>query len=50
MFTPIMKITILAALMLLSAACDQAPEHEYLNKDIPPCTPVPQSTVDPCDP
>lgn len=48
--TRIMQITALVATLLLVAACDQAPEHEHLNKEIPPCTPVPESTVDPCDP
>ena len=38
------------AALLLLAACDQASEREYLRDEIPPCTPVPGSTVDPCDP
>ena len=50
MFTRILQITALVAVLLLLAACDQAPEHEYLKKEIPPCTPAPDSTVDPCDP
>ena len=50
MFTRVLQITSLVAALLLFAACDQAPEHEYLKGEIPPCTPVPGSTVDPCDP
>ena len=50
MSTRILQITTLVAVMLLVAACDQASEHEYLTKEIPPCTPVSGSIVDPCDP
>ena len=50
MSTLILKITTLVAALLLVAACDQASEYEYLTKEIPPCTPVSGSDVDPCDP
>ncbi len=46
----------LAALTLASIACNngqpppaEAAKTEYLTQDIPPCTPVPGSPVDPCD-
>ena len=39
-FTRILQFTTLVAALLLFAACDQAPDHEYLKKEIPPCTPV----------
>ena len=43
-------VTLSAVALLLLAACDQAPDHGYLEKEIPPCTPVLGPTVDPCDP
>ena len=50
MSTRVLQITTLVAVLLLLAACDQTPEHEYLEREIPPCTPVPGSIVAPCDP
>ena len=41
MFTRVLQITILIAVLLLVAACEQAPDHEYLNKEISPCTLAP---------
>ena len=39
-FTRILQITTLVAGLLLFAACDQTPDHEYLKKKRLPCTPV----------
>ena len=50
MITRIMQITTLVAVTLFVATCDEAPEDEYLKEEIPPCTPVPGTSVDPCDP
>ena len=41
MFTRDLQITILIAVLLLIDASDQTPEHEYLDKEIPPYTPGP---------
>ena len=50
MFNRTLQITTLITALLLCAACNQTPEQEYLKEDIPPCTPVLGSTVNPCDP
>ena len=49
------QIILLAVLTLTIAACDpsesvgkEATEPEYLTEEMPPCTPVPGSSVDPC--
>lgn len=39
-----------AASAVLLAACGSSDAAEYLTEDIPPCTPLPGSSVDPCEP
>ena len=43
---------VLGSLLLLLAACDTGKPSgaEYLTEEIPPCTPVPGSSVDTCEP
>ena len=50
------QIVLLAALTLTIAACDpsesvekEATEPGYLTEEMPPCTPVPGTSVDPCE-
>ena len=50
MFIRFWQFTIPVAALLLLAACDETSESEYLEDEIPPCTAVPGSAVDPCDP
>ncbi len=59
------RIVLIAALLLLIAACEDAPQQHtskasptptpslytgYLTNEIPPCTPISGSSVDPCNP
>ncbi len=51
------SIVSLVVLTLASIACNdgqptpaQTPTPEYLTQEIPPCTPISSSSVDPCDP
>ena len=47
----IVAIAALVTVLLLLAACAESPSPtEYLTEEIPPCTPVSGSAVDPCDP
>ena len=54
MLRPTMSILALFAALFLVAACESeeptSPYVGYLEKEIPPCTPVEGSTVDPCEP
>ena len=47
-------VALLFAMLLLLAACESeptpSPYEGYLTEEIPPCTPVTGSSVDPCDP
>ena len=45
-----LKVTTLAAALLLLAACARTPALKYLEEEIPPCQPAPGSRLDPCDP
>ena len=51
MITRFLQMALLPTALLLLAACDppQATPAEYLTEEIPPCTPVPGSPVDPCE-
>ena len=42
--------TAVLLVVLELAACDSSPNSQYLTEEIPPCTPVSGSSVDPCDP
>ena len=59
MYRRAITVATLLALLLLLAACEDAPQTArptpspytgYLTEEIPPCTPVTGSTVDPCEP
>ena len=45
-------LAVLGSFLLLLAACDTGEPSgaEYLTEEIPPCVPVPGSSVDPCEP
>ncbi len=53
----IIQPALVLAVLILLAACDSPQSNatkvdvnDYLAEEIPPCTPVPDSSVDPCDP
>ena len=54
----VIQIALLLVALALAAACDDLSEGvrtettppKYLTEEIPPCTPVEGSTVDPCEP
>ena len=57
MLAHIIQIALLFAALLLLGACDSPQSNptenaavEYLTEEIPPCTPVAGSSVDPCEP
>ena len=53
MYCRTITVATLLAMLLLLAACDDAPPSPYtgyLTEEIPPCTPVTGSSIDPCEP
>ena len=54
MYCRTITVATLLAMLLLLAACESelkpSPYTGYLTEEIPPCTPVAGSSVDPCQP
>ena len=50
MFARMIRIAALTVVLATAVVCERAAEGEYLAEEIPPCTPVANSDVDPCEP